>query len=142
MAIGDYYPGASVQLVADGVVIATAKGFQVDVAVNHEAVEEFGNILAVENVPNSAAVSGSMAMTFVKDNSPFAQGLTLRNKQQLLSFESYPVLIEDTRTGEQVMQVEGLRIQSQSYQFAKGMVAMINCTWIAIDATDEVNPDV
>ena len=141
MAVTDFYSGAGLRLILDGAPIAYAKGFQVDVNVSHEAIEAFGSILDIEHVPNSVKVSGSIAMTLVKNNSPYAQGLTLRNKQALLSFEGQTIYVEDIRTGEQVAAVFGMRIESKSMRFAKGGVAMVDCTFVGIDATDEVNPD-
>lgn len=141
MAITDYYPGAALKLISSGAIVAAAKGFRVDLDIQLEPVEEFGDILVVEHVPNAVTVRGSIDLTLVKNQSVFAQNLTTRNKSALLSFDALPMYLEDTRTGEAVMSVIQLRIASASFSFAKGTLAMQSCTWVARDVTDEVKLD-
>ena len=48
MAITDYYPGAALKLISSGAIVAAAKGFRVDLDIQLEPVEEFGDILVAE----------------------------------------------------------------------------------------------
>jgi hypothetical protein len=144
MATGNVLTGARARLSLNGVKVGYATGVSIRETITYEPIKVLDSIQVAEHVPTDYDVSMTADLVrivgeTIKSQGWFPQQGTSPSEHltNILSNGELKATIEDTATGQIVMNVEGVRISERNVQVnARGVVG-VNVSMVAIRARDE-----
>jgi hypothetical protein len=144
MSTGNVLTGARARLSLNGVKVGYATGVSIRETITYEPIKVLDSIQVVEHVPTDYDVSMTADLVRIVGETIKSQGWfpqqgasPSEHLTNILSNGELKATIEDTATGQIVMNVEGVRISERNVQVnARGVVG-VNVSMVAIRARDE-----
>lgn len=136
--------GARARFLLNGVKVGYATGVNVDETVTLEPVKVLDDIQVKEHVPTDYDVSMSADMIRIVGDTIKSRGWFAKQGQtssehlaNLLASGEIDAVVEDSQTGQIIMQVEGVKISRRSVSISARGIVGTNVTFVARRARDE-----